>query len=85
MLGGNNGCSFIFSPLWHFITKSDRYYYKMRQGDDSITGDYDLYVHKRYDKRHSYSFFIVCIQDLSGNIPAYVFIWFSSIWIFQNN
>ena len=31
ILGVNSGCSFIFVTLWHFITKCDRYYCKMRQ------------------------------------------------------
>ena len=31
MLGVKSGYSFIFDLLWHFVTKCDRYYYKMRQ------------------------------------------------------
>ena len=27
----NSGYGFIFGSLWHFVTKCDRYYFKMRQ------------------------------------------------------
>ena len=41
--------------------------------DLSITDDDDIYEYKLYDKRNSYPFFIICIPDLSGSIPAYFF------------
>ena len=61
-----------FSKSFHAIYPNELQI-KVPLLDVDITIVTGIYKYKFYDKRDKYSFFIVCIPDLSGNISAYVF------------
>ena len=61
-----------FSKSFHAIYPNELQI-KVPLLDVDITIVAGIYKYKFYDKRDKYSFFIVCIPDLSGNISAYVF------------